>query len=265
MANNYKGARKMQNILNLSKVIFIVLCLISTSVFAAAGRVPILCYHNFDPSKTGSMTVSTRKFQEQLQYLQDHDIKVISLQELVDYLHGKGSIPDKAVVITADDGRDTVYKYMLPIVRKYDVPVTLFIYPSSISNASYAMTWSQLRELQDTGLFDIQGHTYWHPNFKQEKKRLSEKAYDEFVSRQLVTSKNIIEKKLDTKVTLLAWPHGIFDQYLDNAAENSGYVMAFSIEGKPATKAIDGFTQPRYMILESTSMKTFANIVNGTK
>jgi Polysaccharide deacetylase len=50
--------------------------------------------------------------------------------------------------------------------------VTLFVYPSAVSNAAYALTWEQLRELQATGLVDIQSHTYWHPNFREEKRRL---------------------------------------------------------------------------------------------
>ena len=40
-------------------------------------------------------------------------------------------------------------------MKQYRVPVTLFTYPSAISNARYAMTWAQLRELKATGLFDI--------------------------------------------------------------------------------------------------------------
>jgi len=31
------------------------------------------------------------------------------------------------------------------------------------------MSWAELRELQKTGFFDIQSHTYWHPNFKRRK------------------------------------------------------------------------------------------------
>jgi hypothetical protein len=50
-------------------------------------------------------------------------------------------------------------------------PVTLFVYPSCISRASYAMTWKQLKELAATPFFSVQSHTFWHPNFKQESKR----------------------------------------------------------------------------------------------
>ena len=53
--------------------------------------------------------------------------------------------PKGAVVITMDDGHRSVLREALPLVREFKVPVTLFIYPSAISNASYAMTWEDLR------------------------------------------------------------------------------------------------------------------------
>lgn len=251
---------------SLIRNLLLLICLFCPIAFAGGTTVPILVYHNFDPSVKGSMTMSTQKFEQQLAWLKENGYTVIPLKDLVSYLQGKkSSIPEKSVVITADDGRLSVYKYMLPIVRKYNVPVTLFVYPSSISNADYAMTWNQLRELQATGLFDIQGHTYWHPNFKQEKKRLSASEYEKFVHTQLVTSKNILDKKLDIDVSLIAWPHGIFDPYLEQQAAKAGYTMAFSIDGKPASRGEESITQPRYMIVEPMSMKSFSAIVNGRK
>lgn len=249
----------------LFKNLLLTLTLFSTIAWADnAIRVPILVYHNFDPHTPGSMTITTAKFEAQLQWLKENDYTVIPLQDLVGYLQGKNAaIPEKSVVITADDGRESAYRYMVPLVRKYNIPVTLFIYPSSISNASYAMTWAQLKELQQTGLFDIQGHTYWHPNFKQEKKRLSDEDYQKLVHTQLMNSKKVLEEKLNIHVTLLAWPFGIYDDYLEQQALDAGYVMAFSIDGRLADKSEKVMAQPRYMMVEEQSMQTFAAIMKG--
>ncbi len=226
--------------------------------------VPILTYHNFDPSVPGSMTIDTGRFEEQLRWLKDNGYTVIPLKQLVSYLQGKtNTLPAKPVVITADDGKKSVYTYMLPLARKYNIPVTLFIYPSAISNASYAMTWDELRELQKTGLFDIQGHTYWHPNFKQEKKRQSPADYQKFVETQLVKSKKVLEEKLNTQVTLLAWPYGIYDNDLEQAASNAGYQMAFSIDGRSANRSDNKMAQPRYLLVEGQNMQTFEAIMKG--
>lgn len=227
-------------------------------------NIPILCYHNFNPTVPGSMTITPQKFETQLQWLKENGYTVIPLKQVVEYLQGKRpSLPAKAVVITADDGWQSQYVYLLPLARKYNIPITLFIYPQTISQGKNAMTWDELKELQKTGLFDIQGHTYWHPNFKQEKKRLSAAEYDKFVKVQLVNSKKILEDKLGTKITLLAWPFGIYNSYLESEAAKAGYEMAFSIDDHTANKNFRPMAQPRFMIIEGRTMKTFAAIVNG--
>ena len=111
------------------------------------------------------------------------------------------------------------------------------------------MTWDQIKELQKTGLIDIQGHTYDHPNFKHEKKNRSAAEYEKYVEMQLAGSKKILEEKLGIKITLLAWPFGIYDDYLEHAAAKAGYEMAFSIDALPANQNHKPMAQPRYMIV----------------
>ena len=169
------------------------------------------------------------------------------------------------MVITADDGHKSVYSDMLPIVRQYNMPVTLFLYPSCISNphAPYAMTWEQIKELQQTGLFDLQGHTFWHPNFKRDKKKLKPADYQKLVETQLTKSKAVLEKRLGTKVDLLAWPFGIYDDYLEKEAEKAGYVAAFSIDRRNADKSEKIMAQPRYLMQNGDGVKGFEAIVTG--
>jgi len=210
----------------------LLLCLFVQPVFSAAaapqsgaGGVPILLYHRFGPTVADGMTIKTSVFEEHLRYLRDNGYRVIPLRRLVDWYLKKGPPPPpKSVVIVADDGHKSVYSDMLPLVKKYNVPVTLFIYPSAISNAKYAMTWDQLRALKQTGLFDFQGHTFWHPNFKKDRKKMGPTEFEKSVHMQLYKSKERIEKELDVKVDMLAWPFGIYDDYLLKKAAEAGYV-----------------------------------------
>jgi peptidoglycan/xylan/chitin deacetylase (PgdA/CDA1 family) len=246
-------------------LLFIMAIVLPCSTFADdVVHIPILCYHNFNPTVPGSMNITPQRFEEQLKWLKNNGFTVIPLQEAVAYLQGKrASLPPKSVVITADDGWQSVHQYMFPLIKKYNVPVTLFIYPQTISQGRHAMTWAELKELQQTGLFDIQGHTYWHPNFKQEKRKLSAADYEKFVQVQLVKSKKILEDKMGSAITLLAWPFGIYDKYLEQEAAQAGYVMAFSIDGRSAKRNDRPMAQPRFMIVAGQSMQTFANIVGG--
>jgi hypothetical protein len=122
---------------------------------AESFRVPILLYHRFGATVADGMTITTPVFEAQMKYLHDNGYKVIPLRQLIDHYRGKAPAPGpKSVVIVEDDAHKSVYSDMLPIIKKYRYPVTIFTYPSAISNAKYAMTWDQLRELTKTGLFD---------------------------------------------------------------------------------------------------------------
>ncbi len=244
--------------------------LLATCLCAGAARaqepveVPVLVYHRFGPTVADSMTVTTKVFEAQLKWLKDNGYTVIPLRQLVNYLRGEGPAPPpKSVVITADDGHKTVYTEMLPIIRRYQIPVTLFIYPSAISNASYAMTWEQLKQLKETGLFDLQSHTFWHPNFKRDKKKLKPAEYQKEVETQLVKSKAVLEKRLDTKIDLLAWPFGIYDDELEKAAQKAGYVAALSIDRRQADKSESLMALPRYLMANGDDVKGFVAIVTG--
>ncbi len=229
-------------------------------------RIPILLYHRFGPVVADGMTVTTPVFEAHLKYLKENNYTVIPLKQLVDYVLRKGPPPPpRSVVIVVDDGHKSVYSDMFPLVKKYGIPVTLFIYPSAISNASYAMTWNQLRELKKSGLFDFQSHTYWHPNFRREKKRLSPSEYDKLVDMQLRKSKERIEKELDLKVTLLAWPFGIDDDGLFRKAVSAGYAAAFSIERHHAGVSDNVMALPRYIVVNSDKGKAFESLVNGNR
>jgi peptidoglycan/xylan/chitin deacetylase (PgdA/CDA1 family) len=244
----------------------VILFLITYSISMASHplSVPILVYHVLNPTIPSSMTITPQRFDSQVKWLKDNGYTVIPLKQLVSYLRGESvALPEKPIVITADDGWKSDYTYMLPIARKYNIPITLFIYPGTISQGKNALTWDQLKELAKTGLFDIQSHTFTHPNFKQAKKRLSHDTYEKFVYRELFNSRKTLEDKLGKKVDLLAWPFGIYDTYLEQQAAKAGYAMAFSIDFRNASRIYRPMAQPRYMIVVSQDMTMFSAIVAG--
>lgn len=250
---------------SLSAVFVCVLAILWLQPVEGAVKVPILLYHRFGPVVADSMTVTTPVFESHLKYLKDNGYRAIPLRQLVDYVLKKGPVPPPhSVVIVVDDAHKSVYTDMLPLVKKYGIPVTLFIYPSAVSNASYAMTWNEIRELKKTGLFDFQSHTYWHPNFKKEKKRLSPAEYEQFVEMQFKKSKEKIDKELGSRVDMLAWPFGIYDDQLAARAAKTGYVAAFTIERHAASASDNIMMIPRYLIINKDRGKSFESLLKET-
>jgi peptidoglycan/xylan/chitin deacetylase (PgdA/CDA1 family) len=226
--------------------------------------VPILVYHRFGATVADAMTVQTGVFAAQLEYMRAHGYVVIPLRELVAYLQGRAPAPpEHAVVITADDGHGSVFTEMFPLIKQYRIPVTLFIYPSAISNASYAMSWDQLRQMRDSGLVDIQSHTYWHPNFRVEKRRLSARDYEGFVQMQLAKSKAVLERELGGRVDMLAWPFGIYDGDLMRRAREAGYVAAFTLKRRHASRGDELMALPRYLMTNDVQGRQLAGMLAG--
>ena len=227
--------------------------------------VPILLYHRLGPVAADEMTVTTPVVEAQLKEMQEGGYSVIPLTTLLAALADPSmSLPDRPIVIVADDGNESVYSDLFPLMKRFGIPVTLFIYPSAISNANYAMTWQQLAEIKASGLADIQSHTYWHPNFNIEKKRLAPEAYEKFVHDQLVRSKAVLEHKLGGKVDLLAWPFGIHDADLERAAQVAGYVAAFTIDRRPVRRADKMMALPRFIVTNYDRSSRLASLLQGS-
>jgi peptidoglycan/xylan/chitin deacetylase (PgdA/CDA1 family) len=229
-----------------------------------APGVPILVYHRFGPTVVDGMTVTTPVLEEQLAWLRDHDYRIVPLRSLVDALEDAASpLPAHAVAITTDDGHRSVHSEMLPLIRRYRFPVTLFIYPSAISNADYALTWEQLREIAATGLVEVQSHTYWHPNFDRERAKLTPDAYRAFVRMQFGRSQEVIARHIGSAVDMLAWPFGIHDEELEAMAARAGYRAAFTLERRHASRASNLLALPRYLITDRDRGARFAAIIES--
>ncbi|MDR3472342.1 MAG: polysaccharide deacetylase family protein [Devosia sp.] len=209
------------------------------------------------------MTVAA--FEAELAWLAKHNYQIVPLHTALAALNGAAPrLTAPAAVITADDGHESIYTVLFPIIRRAHIPVTLFIYPSAISNAPYALTWAQLQEMQASGLVDVESHTYWHPNFKVERRRRTTADYTAFVDNQLSRSKTVLEKKLGRPVDLLAWPYGIVDADLEAAAKRAGYTAAFAYAGGPAASGDDPLALPRIPISDADRGERFGAML-GTR
>lgn len=232
-------------------------CALLVPVSAQNGAA-ILVYHRFG-AIAASTTVSDVALDEQLAWLAAH-ARVGPLRAVIAGLHS-GATERPCVAITADDGHRSVYSDLYPRILHYRLPVTLFIYPSAISNASYALTWQQLNEMVASGLVDVQSHTYWHPNFHQERARRSPADYHDFVDVQLVRSKQVLEARIGRPVEMLAWPFEIHDEDLEAAAIRAGYAAAFTLGNRAATAASDVMALPRFWISDGDRSARLATIV----
>lgn len=226
---------------------------------AAATPSPVTCsilvYHRFGPVATDSMTTTTAVLEQQLTALTAHGYRIVPLAEMLAALRQKAPPTVSLVALTADDGHVSVFTELAPILRRTRVPITLFIYPSAIGNASYAMTWDQLRSVASLPGVGVGAHTYWHPDFRHERSRLEPEAFAAFVATQLARPRTLLYNKLGMQVRYLAWPYGIQDEALQRQAKESGYTAAFALGERHASASDSIFALPRFLITDAVGVR----------
>ena len=183
-------------------------------------KVLVLNYHMVN-SMFISLAVEPSDFDWQMKYLVDHGYHSITPDELYAFLAGKGSLPDRPVLITFDDGYVDNYTNAYPILKKYDLKATIFIVTGFVSNRKGYLTWDQLREMEQNGI-TAQSHTVTHAPLPE--------LPDDRIREELVESKRKAEAELGHPVEYIAYPTGVHDLHIVGIAKEAGYKGGFTVK-----------------------------------
>jgi len=124
------------------------------------------------------------------------------------------------VVLTFDDGYRDFYTDVFPILSFYKIKATVFIV-SEFLNHSNNLTDAQVKELVESGLVEVGGHTYNHASLTG---LTSEQA-----AKEIYNDKRNLEDKFGVKVSSFAYPYGVFDQQTIDLVKQAGYDQAVSV------------------------------------
>ena len=207
-------------------------------------QVVCLCYHNIeDGSRMKALTIPIAEFEKEMQTIKNDGFSVIGMQDFLAWRRGEKAIPNKACVITIDDGWVSAYNNAWPILKKYNYPFTLFIYINYINTGGKSMSWDQLAEMRDAGV-DIESHTYSHADLKKPgaavdkkaaegiRKDIAELGQDGWLRKEIIGSKQVLEKQLGIKCNAFAYPFGIWTPKAVEIVKEAGYEAAFTVYGQ---------------------------------
>jgi peptidoglycan/xylan/chitin deacetylase (PgdA/CDA1 family) len=131
--------------------------------------VSILGYHDFTLTRAPTeMLIREDKFRSQMQMLKDADIPVISLDNFLAWRRKELDLPKRCVVITADDGWREVRTYMLPILKEFGYPFTVFLYTNFLDSGGRTLTQAQVEEIIASGGM-IGSHSVSHRDMNRVK------------------------------------------------------------------------------------------------
>lgn len=238
-------------------------------------KIPVLMYHKVASGKREKYSISPEKFASQMEYLSKKGYQTISPDELLGFIKrtsvikaGRGTLPQRPVLITFDDGYKDNFTHAYPILKRYNFRATIFLITQYIGQKNgwskaaspeglpsgqspsgggawpggedeEILSWEEIKEMKKEG-FSFGSHTCTHAN-------LLRLAWHK-VLPEIEDSKRMLEERLEEPVRFFAYPYGKFDSQLKEMVKEAGYLGAFStLPGKNGI-AEDPFLLRRILI-----------------
>jgi peptidoglycan/xylan/chitin deacetylase (PgdA/CDA1 family) len=184
---------------------------------------PIVMYHELMLDKTDKMVIAPWEFENDLKYLKNNNYNTIDMTQLIDYVYYNTPLPLNPIILTFDDGYLNNYKYALPLLEKYHMRAVLSLIGKDTDdftnvksdNLDYShVTWEQAIDLQKSGCFEIQNHTYNLHSTNSSRYGCSKNSgesleqYEKVLTDDLIKCQQVITKNTGFVPNTFTYPYG---------------------------------------------------------
>ncbi|WP_370607979.1 poly-beta-1,6-N-acetyl-D-glucosamine N-deacetylase PgaB [Citrobacter meridianamericanus] len=255
----------------------------------------VLGYHDVEDGAADQryLSVRTSALSDQMAWLRDNGYNPISVQQILDAHDGKIVLPEKAVLLTFDDGYSSFYTRVWPLLKAYNwpalwAPVGSWVDAPADKKVDFGglmtardkfATWKMVEEMGKSPLVEIGAHT-WASHFGgdanpqgSKEPAVANRLYDkktgtyetdEQYTRRINTDISLITNKIKSVTgkspRAWVWPYGAASGTTLNLTKEHGYKMAFTLnEGLANAAFLDDI--PRVLISDNPSLKRFASQV----
>ena len=255
----------------------------------------VLGYHDVEDGAADQryLSVRTSALSDQMAWLRDNGYNPISVQQILDAHDGKIVLPEKAVLLTFDDGYSSFYTRVWPLLKAYNwpalwAPVGSWVDAPANKKVDFGglmtardkfATWKMVEEMGKSPLVEIGAHT-WASHFGgdanpqgSKEPAVANRLYDkktgtyetdEQYTRRINTDISLITNKIKSVTgkspRAWVWPYGAASGTTLNLTKEHGYKMAFTLnEGLANAAFLDDI--PRVLISDNPSLKRFASQV----
>lgn len=224
----------------------------------AARRSVILGYHGVAPRDPAedphNLRVSPERFRAQVELLLDAGFKLVTVAELAE--RADGATPPPGVgALSFDDGMEDNHSVLLPILKEFRIPATIYVTTGLIgepnpwmspSSGARMMTADELRNLAAAGV-ELGAHTVTHPDLSMLDR--------EACLREMVGSREALERVTGARVRTFAYPFCRYGDVAVAAAEDAGFLAAVTCEGRGGWSQ---FEMKRAMLTGRDGVPSFA-------
>lgn len=206
--------------------------------------IPILAYHKVESKKElGITSISPKRFENQIRFLKQNGYKSLSPQ--FPFKNDESN----PILITFDDGYEGIYKFVYPIIKKYDFSIIVFLTTGYIGGYNKwdpspgprfrHLSWNQIKEMSDNGIW-FGSHSVNHHFLTRQN--------DKIVRYELEASKKNLEDKLGKPVNSFSYPYGDYNNKIINFVKETGYDTAFSLRPIFFNDENEKYILPRFAI-----------------
>ncbi|MDR1092984.1 MAG: polysaccharide deacetylase family protein [Clostridiales bacterium] len=207
---------------------------------------PIVMYHSTHHKKPGKYNVTPAQFERDVLYLLEKKYTPIHVADLIRYA-GTGKIAKKPVMITFDDGYTNNYVHIFPILKKHRVKCVMsvigrltdnnYLKDDKTVNLTRAhLTYEMMKEMRDSGLVEIQNHTYNLHSFGRGGGRYGLKMkrgesvadYEKAVRADLAKWQEKLERRAGVHCAAVAYPFGSYNKELFRILKEMGFAAGFT-------------------------------------
>ena len=214
--------------------------------YLSENGLPVLMYHFFydkakDSGKDGNW-IEISNFEEQMKYLSENDFYFPTWEQVENYIDGNQELPEKSIVITADDGDPSFFELAVPVIQKYKIPVTSFV-------ITY---WYGDRAKDKQQYVDYESHSYdMHKAGKNGKGVMLSWDYDKIKDDVLLSSEVL------GGANIFCYPFGQYNDLDMKVLKENGYKLAFTTKAGRVKKSSSKYELPRVRISGNTSLSEF--------
>lgn len=143
------------------------------SVFIPAGKgIPVLMYHKISKIKADGLSVPEENFEKQLEYISSKGYHPISFTDLLKIQDSADKLPSRPVILTFDDAYTDFAERALPVLKKFNFKVTVFIPVGYMGNTNVwdngsdrIMTVEQIQAIAHNENVEFGMHSFLHNSY----------------------------------------------------------------------------------------------------
>ena len=206
---------------------------------------PVLMYHEVRYTDPGKDSVLPEEMESDLCYLAQEGYTTVLMEDVIRFVYAGENLPEKPILLTFDDGYGSNYRYLYPLLQKYRAKAVISLIGKSTDEFSLLpdngtpyvhATWKQLLEMRDSGLVELQNHSYdLHRDNQTERgcgRRWGESpaAYEQRIRRDADRLQEELYEMAGSPASTFAYPYGCYDDTLEGIMEELGFAATLTCD-----------------------------------